>query len=117
MRKILMGQSFFFYSAAITRRAPDHFPGESLMLDTRLAGPALLLLGSAAMLGFLAAPQGPFPEQAAYAGLALIVLGSAAALAGWRNETGRNFAGHRRPGHAGSARPAKRLKIRIRCAR
>ncbi|PHK93735.1 hypothetical protein CR162_17265 [Pseudoroseomonas rhizosphaerae] len=92
------------------------------MLDGRLLGPLLLATGSTGLLmpdlplGWLA------PQDTALIGLALISLGAGLALAGWRSDLAdASFQGYAalrqmirgaRPGG-----PARRMKIRIRCAR
>lgn len=101
---------------------PAALTGEPPMLDGRLIGPLLLLLGS----GFLIFPEAFLPwlslQEGALAGFASIALGLAASLVGWRGELAdASFHAHAAMRHMaagrGSAGPAKRLRIRIRCAR
>lgn len=92
------------------------------MLDGRLLGSLLLVTGSASLLmPELLAPWLSV-EDAALAGLALISLGSAAGLAGWRSDLAdasfQGYAALRQIARgAGPQGPARRMKIRIRCAR
>ncbi|WBV45456.1 hypothetical protein [Pseudoroseomonas cervicalis] len=92
------------------------------MLDGRLIGPLLLLLGSI----FLVFPEAFLPwlslQEGALAGFASIALGLAAALTGWRHDLADasfhlHAAMRHMAGGSGSAGPARRMRIRIRCAR
>jgi hypothetical protein len=92
------------------------------MFDGRLFGPILLLAGSV-LLFFPAAPAPLLPiENADSLGLALIAFGFSLALLAWRAMPEPQAPGLGRTWQRISAslvqrRPAKRMKIRIRCAR
>jgi hypothetical protein len=97
--------------------------GESHMFDGRLFGPILLLAGSVLLFLPAATPAPLLPiEDADSLGLALIALGFSLALLAWRA-----MPGQQKPVLGGAwqqisaslvqRRPAKRMKIRIRCAR
>lgn len=92
------------------------------MLDGRLIGPLLLVAGSTGLLmPDLLAPW-LTPEDTSLIALALITLGGGAGLAGWRSDLAdasfQGYAALRQIARgAGSPGPARRMKIRIRCAR
>ena len=96
------------------------------MRNGRLLGPLLLLAGSAALI----LPEAldlqntlPLPhEEAAYGSLTLAVLGLALAAQNWRADlshaSAQGWAALRQAtSRSAGISPAKRMKIRIRCAR
>ncbi|MFC4169088.1 hypothetical protein [Teichococcus aestuarii] len=92
------------------------------MLDGRLLCPLLFAAGSTGLLMPESLAAWLTPEDAALAGLALIALGIVAGLAGWRSDLAdasfQGYAALRQIARgAGPSGPARRMKIRIRCAR
>ncbi|MCQ4159967.1 hypothetical protein NON00_08490 [Roseomonas sp. GC11] len=92
------------------------------MLDGRLIGPLLLLAGSVCLVFPGTLSSWLAPQEGALAGFTTIALGIGAALVGWRSDLAdASFHAHSALRHmavgAGLTGPAKRMRIRIRCAR
>lgn len=108
-----------FYSGLDRANRPF---GRIPMTDGRLLGPILLLGGSLLLLGAEALQPWIAAEAMGLAGFALIAGGMAVAVLGWRRDLAdASFHAHTALRHMvagyGTAGPARRVKIRIRCAR
>ena len=113
--------------AATPRLEADATPSPGLsgripMRDGRLLGPLLLLCGSAVLAYPETLPQGLPEGGASLAGLVMLGMGCVAAALGWRRDLAdASFHAQAAMRHmargAGRPVPARRMTIRIRCAR
>jgi hypothetical protein len=117
LRKTLMAAGNGSILQQVAKLKADRLPRRTLMLSQRLPGLMLVIAGSACILVTLSPFHTVVPGSAALFGFCLFVSGSAFIALRDHNDRQHGGVGLLRLRRSSGKGPAKRLKIRIRCAR